>query len=177
MLTYVGPRCPQSTQKRFWPMLTISRNSRSGSSSSTFFFCAAIVGRWSQKFSSSSYAPLRHNQASTRLYLLIYLLQEHVFVEILGKFNDQNLIVGNVYRSPNSSCDNDMKLRDTRKQRVKINGFYSDILRVKDVLSGTLQGSILGPILFIIYMNTFIHQNGRLTDRDNIYNRLKTYYE
>jgi len=26
-------------------------------------------------------------------------------------------------------------------------------------------------------MNTFIHQNGRLTDRDNIYNRLKTYYE
>jgi len=27
------------------------------------------------------------------------------------------------------------------------------------------------------HMNTFIHQNGRLTDRDNIYNRLKTYYE
>jgi len=25
-------------------------------------------------------------------------------------------------------------------------------------------------------LNTFIHQNGRLTDRDNIYNRLKTYY-
>jgi len=24
-------------------------------------------------------------------------------------------------------------------------------------------------------MNTFIHQNGRLTDRDNIYNRLKNY--
>jgi len=27
-----------------------------------------------------------------------------------------------------------------------------------------------------LIMNTFIHQNGRLTDRDNIYNRLKTYY-
>ena len=24
-------------------------------------------------------------------------------------------------------------------------------------------------------MNTLIHQNGRLTDRDNIYNRLRTY--
>jgi len=25
-------------------------------------------------------------------------------------------------------------------------------------------------------MNMFIHQNGRLTDRDNIYNRLRTHY-
>jgi len=36
------------------------------------------------------------------------------------------------------------------------------------------------PVAFIFkhkLMNTFIHQNGRLTDRDNIYNRLKTYYE
>jgi len=36
-------------------------------------------------------------------------------------------------------------------------------------------------ILFVMkevsVMNTFIHQNGRLTDRDNIYNRLETYYE
>jgi len=42
-----------------------------------------------------------------------YDVQEHVFVELQGKFNDQNLIVGNVYHSPNSSCDNDVKLRDT----------------------------------------------------------------
>jgi len=37
-----------------------------------------------------------------------------------------------------------------RKQRVKINGFYSDWA---DVLSGIPQGTILGPILFIIYIN------------------------
>jgi len=34
--------------------------------------------------------------------------------------------------------------------RVKINGFYSDWA---DVLSGIPQGTILGPILFIIYIN------------------------
>jgi len=37
-----------------------------------------------------------------------------------------------------------------RKQRVKINGFYSDWA---DVLSGIPQGTILGPILFIIDIN------------------------
>jgi len=40
--------------------------------------------------------------------------------------------------------------RSNRKQRVKINGFYSDRA---DVLSGIPQGTILGPILFIIYIN------------------------
>ena len=37
-----------------------------------------------------------------------------------------------------------------RKQRVKLNGFYSDWA---EVLSGIPQGTILGPILFIIYIN------------------------
>ena len=37
-----------------------------------------------------------------------------------------------------------------RKQRVKINGFFSDWV---DVISGIRQGTILGPILFIIYIN------------------------
>jgi len=37
-----------------------------------------------------------------------------------------------------------------KKQHVKINGFYSDWA---DVLSGIAQGTILGPILFIIYTN------------------------
>jgi len=36
------------------------------------------------------------------------------------------------------------------KKRVKINGFYSDWA---DVLNGIPQGTILGPILFIIYIN------------------------
>ena len=37
-----------------------------------------------------------------------------------------------------------------RKQRVKVNGFYSDWA---DVLSAISQGTILGPLLFIIYIN------------------------
>ena len=37
-----------------------------------------------------------------------------------------------------------------RKQRVKINGFYSEWA---DVISGIPQGTILGPILFIIFIN------------------------
>ena len=37
-----------------------------------------------------------------------------------------------------------------RKQRVKINGCYSEWA---EVISGIPQGTILGPILFIIYIN------------------------
>ena len=37
-----------------------------------------------------------------------------------------------------------------RKQRVKINGCYSEWA---EVISGIAQGTILGPILFIIYIN------------------------
>ena len=37
-----------------------------------------------------------------------------------------------------------------RKQRVEINGCYSEWT---DVISGIPQGTILGPILFIIYTN------------------------
>jgi len=37
-----------------------------------------------------------------------------------------------------------------KKQRVKINGCYSEWA---DVISGIPQGTILGPVLFIIYIN------------------------
>ena len=39
-----------------------------------------------------------------------------------------------------------------RYQRVVLDGYMSDWL---PVLSGLLQGSVLGPILFIVYINDF----------------------
>ena len=55
-----------------------------------------------------------------------------------------------------------------RKQRVSVNGALSDIT---DVTSGVPQGSVLGPILFLLYINDInenVQSNIRLFADDSI---------
>ena len=42
------------------------------------------------------------------------------------------------------------KWLEDRKQRVMVNGMSSDWC---DVISSVIQGSVLGPILFVLYIN------------------------
>ena len=59
-----------------------------------------------------------------------------------------------------------------RKQRVSVNGALSD---TTDVTSGVPQGSVLGPILFLLYINENIQSSIRLFADDSIiYRKIKS---
>ena len=66
-------------------------------------------------------------------------------------------------------------LLSDRKQRVVLNGQISDW---RDVLSGVPQGSVLGPLLFLIYINDIDESVGckilKFANDTKIYNKIRS---
>ena len=73
------------------------------------------------------------------------------FEKAFDKVPHQLLLQKLIYYNVNTTVINWIKsFLCFRKQRVKLNGFFSEW---NDVISGIPQGTILGPILFVMYIN------------------------
>jgi len=115
-------------------------------------------------FSNKQYGFIRGDDRSTALQLL-RILDDSTFNLDLGNQIDVNtdfekafdkiLHNGLLYKLQASGLNNNLiswiqDFLNNRTQFVTVNGQYSKLFKV---LSGIPQGSVLGPILFLIYIN------------------------
>ena len=60
-----------------------------------------------------------------------------------------------------------------RKQKVSLNGCFSDF---NEIAAGVLQGSILGPILFIILINDVFMHDSSVDNKSSLYADDSSFY-
>jgi hypothetical protein len=107
------------------------------------------------KFTSEIFESLNYSLLTSALFIDIKKAFDCVDHSILLEKLSAIGIRGNIHNLFKSYLSN-------RKQRVVIDDVISVI---KDLLKGVPQGSVLGPILFLIYINSLLQQNfkGKLT--------------
>ena len=62
---------------------------------------------------------------------------------------------------------------NNRKQKVRLNGCFSDF---KEIIAGVPQGSILGPLLFIIFINDMFMHDGSVDNKNSLYANDSSFY-